>query len=317
MIALPRRGLARSVRKHNCSLNTVADWVEASAINEGEPVSQSDVIDCLIEHQIYREQDFCSEFVDDVWQVLKARSKRMGDCTPMTLTKSSADFPDARDGWSALSAYALCVLLSLLPQYREKNEEADPRPDYNIQGWLFEEITASSLQAQGWSVHTTGWQTKDSEGNPPFDELVLEIQLFLDEFDGNDHVIEVLGQRKDAGVDLVCANKYPDLRGAYPSLFVQCASGANWRGHKLLTPSLDVWRRIIQFKSVPLRAFSIPFSLSNTEYEVQVSNSVLVLLDRSRLFAVPGVLEGLKAESKAAVEQWVAEAFDELAEAAI
>src|SRR4051812_22320492 len=107
MLALPERGFYRSITKHNSSLTTACDWLEACASLHDDSMSQSDVADILKEEEIYRDQGFAMEFVADVWLHLRKRARLFGDGYPVEVTRARIG---PRGAWADYSPYTFCLL---------------------------------------------------------------------------------------------------------------------------------------------------------------------------------------------------------------
>jgi hypothetical protein len=112
MLPLPTKGLRRSVFEHNIDLIVLADWCEACVLFTNEEISQSDVIDCLMEGEIYNDQTFAAEIVEDAWSQLSRRARWLGSRTPFAIKQRRiirlAD-------WRNVPAYSFCLLVALLP----------------------------------------------------------------------------------------------------------------------------------------------------------------------------------------------------------
>ena len=152
--------------------------------------------------------------------------------------------------------------------------------DYTEQGELFELVTKASLETQftGWVVHQTGWTRRNAAG---LEQVVNEVTRHLGEQKGR---LELWSKSnaKELGLDLLCYRPFPDNRVGIPVYLTQCASGANWKS-KLSTPHLGTWRNVIQFTTMPKRAFATPFAFLDREF---IQHSTVVdglLLDRCRL----------------------------------
>lgn len=82
MLALPPKGFSRSISKHNVDIAICCDWIEASALFEGE-ASGSDVVDILRENEIYATQEFAWALVNDVFLAIRERKRVLGDGYPL------------------------------------------------------------------------------------------------------------------------------------------------------------------------------------------------------------------------------------------
>ena len=59
MLELPTSGVARSVNVHNSNLLFFCDWLEANTLFLEDRLSFSDVIDLLLEDELYDFPGFC------------------------------------------------------------------------------------------------------------------------------------------------------------------------------------------------------------------------------------------------------------------
>src|SRR5438105_4443497 len=73
MLQLPDSGLRSSVKKHNCDLDAVCDWIEASVLFSDGVVSRSDIVDNLMAEEVYQDEDFAGEFVERALAVVASR----------------------------------------------------------------------------------------------------------------------------------------------------------------------------------------------------------------------------------------------------
>ena len=71
MLTLPTKGMARSIGAHNVRLEALCDWIEGNVLFEQETLTGADIVDLLLEQDLYRSQDFAWEFMGNVWGELK------------------------------------------------------------------------------------------------------------------------------------------------------------------------------------------------------------------------------------------------------
>lgn len=280
MLALPARGFNRSVNIHNVELGACCDWLEASVLFADDDLGGADIVDILRENEIYSEQSFAWELVNDAFSVIQKRGRIIGEGYPVGLRGPTR--LGKRDSWELYPAYAFCLVLSLPTSYPAWTRMFGP--NFTEQGELFEALTAESIQASltGWAVYRTGW-TRSAPSR--LSSVVGEVASLLGEATG-DLVRWSRRKANEAGLDLVCFRPFPDGRVGVPTYLFQCASGNDWR-KKMKQPDLDIWTKIITFASHPKKAFSIPFALSDEEYLYGCAVVNGLLLDRHRLLA-PG-----------------------------
>lgn len=297
MLSLPS-GIKRSISDHNSDHEVFYDWLEADVLFLDDELSESDVIDFLIEEQIYVSQDFCSEFVSNAWAQIEKRLGWMGTTSPILFEKRRMK---RRVDWQDVPCQSFCLVVSLGLKYTGWREEFGS--DYTEQGSLFESITHEAMAHvfQGWHFIKTGW-ARDHTSN-------------LQDVVGN--LVEQLGERvgdletyasdraHEAGLDLVWYLPFSDQRGGLPVFLAQCASGWNW-DEKLDTPNLGQWMKIIDFASKPYKAFSLPFALDNKNLRLRSCQIKGLLLDRYRLLVHPtSELEWVSSELRQELIGWL------------
>jgi hypothetical protein len=132
--------------------------------------------------------------------------------------------------------------------------------DHTEQGDLFEALKKDSLEKlfPGWTTHRTGW----TPNNPVnLADAASRVATLLGELPGN---LEQWANRRahEEGLDIVFFRSLDDERVGVPVFLLQCASGSNWR-HKLKSPDLETWTKLVDFAAKPKKAFSMPFALSD------------------------------------------------------
>jgi len=273
-----------------------ADWVECSALFHCEEISKADVQDCFSEIDSFNNESTPSK-VADIWSELERRKYLLGQRYPVLVNGNRISAMD----WKDFATYSFCLLLS----YSKSNREWGNKfcNDYQLQGELFEYVSVAALKhlLKNWVVNPTGW----SKTNPtPIKQQIKRIAKELGEAISQE---TPRSADKDGGVDIMCYRKFPDNRGNYPVVFVQCATGRDWTDKRGLDP-LRLWRNWIQFKTpgVLSRGFSVPFSFGDETFrQTQIRGDCLVL-DRIRLFAqdVPE-LEWLPKNHFTKIKAWI------------
>ena len=321
MLALPEKGINRSVAKHNSDINVLCDWVEASVVfDDTQELSKSDLIDTLIENEVYpsneedsgswesSSQDFASEIVEDVWSEISRRMNYLAN--PLGITVSGNRITRA-DDWKSFPAYGFCLALAcaeLYPSYAGKWPGA-----YAIQGELFEELAKESFKNifLGWTVRRIGW----SPDNPSrLKDVINSIINELNEVSGSELDVHIDAYTKELGLDLLAYYSFADNHASIPVLLVQCASGRNWMS-KRTAPDLVVWKKIVNFNSNPVRAFAIPFALADDDKFRKLTTSVEgVFVDRNRLLGAfrrnLAQVSGVSGELNTRLVEWVSPRMD-------
>jgi hypothetical protein len=277
MLDIPSKGFAESVTVHNGDLAIHVDWVEASLLFAAESLSRSDIVDVLIENNIYHNQDFANEWVGNLFPEIDRRIAMLGKGGALRRDRNRI----VRSmSWENYPAYAFCVALGILPLYGQLRGDGVGH-DYSEQGRLFERLSEESLKAQNWDVCSVGWSKERAES------LVEKIG----------HLASTVGENsvqgaaelwtephaKDCGLDLMAWYGFGDARTGRPICLVQCASGANW-DQKLHTPNLQTWKKLIDFATEPRRGMTIPFALDDDTLRRRANTDLLMfILDRHRL----------------------------------
>ena len=129
MFTLPNRGIATSVSSHNCDLEVVCDWIEASVLFDEEKIFKQDIIDILLEENIYperdepdetTEQDFANAFLDLVWNRLIERKSAIEPNYPFHVSHNALEL-SSDTSWIDYPAYSFCLCLSLAPLFKDWN----------------------------------------------------------------------------------------------------------------------------------------------------------------------------------------------------
>jgi hypothetical protein len=275
MIVLPTRGISRSIKAHNVKLNVLCDWVEASVVFCGDPLSQADVIDSLLEEEVYADQDFASEIVADVWRALSNRVRLSGGSYTISV---ESRWVRVNCRWTEKPAHAFCLLLSLAPAFDWWVQEFGP--DYNEQGYLFELLIDESIRvmAPGWMTHLTAWSRSHAV---QLKQVAKEVADRLCCGVAQADLWDTLNV-KELALDLLLYRPFPDGRQGFPYFLVQCASGDNW-DTKLTTPDLNVWTDILRPATKPMRGVAVPFCFSDDEFRRNCVQVTGLFLDRCRL----------------------------------
>jgi len=277
MLALPTRGISRSVNVHNVELDVLCDWIESSLLFEDEEISTTDVVDALLEEHIYDDSDMSSEIVSCAWTELRRRKSWIQEGTPFSITPYRISRIRT---WRKVSAHSFCLLLSLSKWYRSWAQQFGS--DYTEQGELFEELIKESLgqQFSDWQIIVTGWsRTRRNK----LTRIVNDIASKLGESVGN--ISRWTNENvKDAELDMLCYRPFVDGRVGIPLYLFQCASGADWES-KLHTPRIKIWKRLVEFTAEPKKAFATPFALLDDSFVRSCNLVDGMLIDRYRILA--------------------------------
>lgn len=279
MLAIPTVGMARSVPpQHGVELDALCDWIEASlSFDEMDFISGSNVVDALCDDEVYSDQNFAWELVERAWAEFERRQTCMGKGAPF---KVDGQRVVRLCSWKDCPAHAFCLALACAKWYPQWAESVTK--NYTDQGELFEALTVASLGKllPNWTIHRTGWSPDNAK---KLKDIIRSIADMLVEPHGE---LEpwIKDSANEAGLDVVCFRAFGDRRPNLPTYFVQCASGKHY-DHKLTTPDLNEWSKVIRFISRPQRSFATPFAFTENEFK-RTSNKVSgLMLDRCRLLS--------------------------------
>ncbi len=282
MLSIPR-GFRPSASAHNIDDATFLDWVETTILIQEEELSPTNIVECLIEEQLYYDEDFATEYVSERWSDLRRRLSWLRGHSPIAFRDR---WMIRNRDWTDVPAHTFCLVVSLGPSYEGWHDNFGP--DYTEQGKLFELVTKAAMECRftGWQFLHTGWAR---DHGSKLSDVVSTITSQIDEPVGD--IKYASAQANEAGVDLVWHLPFADRRGGAPVYLAQCASGKNWKD-KVVEPNVGQWSKIVDFPTTPSKAFSLPFSLSEKDLRQESARSRGLLLDRYRLLAhrVPEML---------------------------
>ena len=280
MLALPKKGMARSITEHNVQIEALCDWIESSVLFEQETVTGAQIVDILLEQEIYQTQDFAWELIGIVWSELRHRAQLLKDGYPMTI--EAWRLTPTHD-WKYVPGHSFCLALSLaewLPEWARSFGK-----DYTEQGELFEIFVKEALTTsmKDWKIHTTGW----SKTTPKkLTSVIKSVSQFIGEAETANWQRWIKKSANEAGLDLICTRPMHDGRPGVPLYLIQCASGiiSNplW-AHKRRTPDLELWSKLIDFAVRPKRGFATPFAFPEVDFRRHCQAVDGMLLDRYRL----------------------------------
>lgn len=299
MLVLPDTGFRPSVNQHNVDIDSMCDWIEGSIVFIDDNISHTDVMDILFENHIYSNQTRASVLITDAWDELDRRSKKLGKGAPFRI---NARRIVRQIVWQEVPAYSFSLLLAIHGRYPAWSSLLGE--SYIEQGLLFERLTEECMSKIGWKTFLTGWSAANAGGKG---HVVARVANHLKESEIPGAVKTwISAYAKDEGLDLVCTKPFNDDQGGRPAFFIQCASGSNWSG-KIHTPDPEVWRRVIDFTTIPQRGMSMPFALSETDFKRFAGRVNGVMLDRFRLStpAYEGDTDWLTAELKKEILAWM------------
>ena len=277
MLPLPQVGFARSSKKINVDIGSLADWIEASCFLLQERVSKSDIVDILIEEQICdaSNQRMARQIADRGFDEVHQRLKH-SNCAKVIVRKRDHFSPGM--GLEDNPLYGFFLALSVSRIYPDW---ARSFTDHPYQGDLFERAIEAIFPGllPGWSVYRAGWSPDNAVNIPSIVEALSPL-LNTPGHPTIDRWVPDLS--KDGGLDLVCYRSFNDNREAMPSYLVQCASGANWRT-KVSTPNADEWSKYLDTAVSPSTAIAAPFVIDDKELRLAGLKGQITIFDRTRL----------------------------------
>jgi hypothetical protein len=294
MLALPTVGIAH----RDLELDVLCDWIEGSLLFQVERLSPSDIVDILLEEQVYDRQEGAWVLVSSAWAELQRRLQWLDAASPIRVVPRH--MIRLRD-WQDAPAHSFCLALSYAKWYPGWARQFGK--DYTEQGELFEALSREAMEKlfPGWVVKATGWtRTHASKLN----EVVQQVVDHLGEMPGEVRHWTT-ASANEAGLDLFCYRPFVDGRVGWPVFLMQCASGGNWSS-KLHTPELRIWGKIVQFASDPKKAFAMPYALSDEHFARYCNLVNGLFLDRYRLLSAGcGNPKWVSGELKERIVTWL------------
>ena len=268
---------------------TKADWLEFEALRAEDKnsslqdlvqaIRRSGSIDALEDDD--DAQDRGSELsqlsAEDAFEEIDERMHACGGpdgCYPFRVEQRYIELKDSEAG----SLYLFLLLLSLF------GKDAGPEDGAK----LFEEVSAAAAQAYlGGNCRVADYylfgaprRSSPSQFRAALDDLCSK----LGEGQGCRNDRSSLKDQKDAKLDLVVWQPFPDRRVGKLIAFGQCATGQDWRD-KLseLQPSefCAMWLRDMPAHG-PVRLFFMPFRVDQAKW-MEVSRRGGILFDRCRI----------------------------------
>lgn len=279
MIQIPQLGFRQSINESNVSVNALGDWLEANLVFGEEPVTKSAVVDLLIKYNICTAtgQDLAHSIAAEGWSELKRRRKWGGlsECIEISRTQVFEDIL-----WTDSIVRSFFLLLSLLKIFPDW---ANRHRDYVSQGNLFEKVVEEICPAilPGWKSFRAGWAPDNTQDVP---SILSELRDRLNVAGAADPTRWYKPGTKDAGLDIVCYREFEDEKEALPTLFLQCASGKNWR-EKVTTPNPELWSRLMDSAVKPGTGIAAPFVVEDQELRAAALTGQVVVFDRLRMLS--------------------------------
>lgn len=279
LLVIPTTGFGRSVSSHNVEIDVLCDWIEASILFGAENISKREIVDELLENNVYQEQQFATELVDMGWSELRKRHSSLLTHSPLIFKNQSVELSGG--DWRLYPGHSFCLILSLMKWYKDWAKKFGA--NFTKQGELFELMVRDSVQSlfNEWVVSVTGWSRCQAR---KLNEVVDAVVSYVGEPRTTNLERWTTTKKNEAGLDLVCRRRFRDGRGGCPVYLFQCASGGNYED-KLHTPNLLLWRRLIEFTAMgmPQKAFATPFAFLDDQFTRNCNLVDGLLLDRYRI----------------------------------
>lgn len=279
MLQIPEKGFLPSASAINVQPWALCDWIEASLLFDDSSVTKSDIVDMLIEYQICHDdnQDLAHRIADLGWEEFSRRQQWGG--IPNTADISSTRIEHDID-WKDDIIRSFFVYLSTLKIYPDW---AKSHQDFSNQGDLFEKVVEKIFPAllPGWNTYRAGWSPENTKNLP---EIVDELCQRLHTKGAQDLNDWISPNANDGGLDIVCYRKYEDEREAMPAIFIQCASGKNWRD-KVKTPDPGNWQKYLNSAVQPTTGIAAPFVIETQELRIASLTGQIIVFDRLRMLS--------------------------------
>ena len=234
----------------------------------------------LVEYQIcpHDQQDLAYEIASEGWHELALRQRWGG--LPETVSITPTRIRDD-EYWENDLMRAFLVLLSVLrifPDWAKNHQE------YVVQGELFEKVVEAVCPAllPGWTIYRAGWSPDNTKDIPTIINELCSRLFTKGAANPDDWVTTAAG--KDGGLDIVCYRSFEDEREAVPMLFLQCASGKNWRD-KVQTPNSKLWEKLLDSAVEPSTGIVAPFVIEFEELKRAALTGQVVVFDRVRMLS--------------------------------
>lgn len=260
-------------------MSRTADWCEFVVVSRRRDLSKAQLSTVLGE---YLSSDPDDDYIDNIWRTLSRRQQLYGDVPPFIVVNDRVEpFASLDDH----PAYFACLIFAL------EGNATTQAGSSAAAGALFEHICCTALRR-----YLSGNAQRFATLRPA---SVKSMAATIGETFG----MEFPPHRNDRGLDVFAWKPWPDNRLGQIVILMQCAAGFNWR-EKTADLNLAAWRRYIQFSVDPLRAFSLPAVVEDSELSELLMDAGIVL-DRPRIYRT--LLDGsndLDRDVRESLVQW-------------
>jgi hypothetical protein len=248
----------------------LADWIEASLLVPNAPrrLPDADLQDALEQAGLDGEQG-----LEHILQQVRARSRAIGHGYP--IERHGLGFR-ARGTWDGYLCYSFLLFVSLNQSYGELNFRSGAREP----ALLFEVLTARALELfmGGQAIRIGAPRVAPVPG--AFPAALIYLANAIREPSRGDGGLEHQTSGDD-GLDIWLVKRFKDDRASSIFVVAQCAIGEDWAA-KRSELDLDLWYRHIDWFTRPLKAFAVPFQISQESWRETAARGGLIL-DRPRI----------------------------------
>lgn len=280
------------------NIERLADWVEASALMDADPVSKAQIMEELeasglvlplsesfaedaSELDVDTDEvpiDALERLAEDILDRCEQRNMILGSEYPFILARDTVSQPHH----TAFDSYAFLLVADLGHHYSELKDALTPD---TLSGRLMEKIVEASAQGLFGKSQRFGWPKEPSWPtgiNDRITRLADELEVQVDSLKGKTDPAD-----NDRTLDVVGMMPIGDSYEASLTILIQCAAGQNWKS-KLGDPSTTAWHNLLVWNTSIVRAIALPWRLGGRRGDWSYSrvhsmaNGAMVL-DRPRL----------------------------------
>lgn len=236
--------------------------------NRPERLPDADLQDALEEAGLDGE-----EGLEHILQQFRHRAHAIGNRYP--IERDGLGFR-ARGTWDDYLCYSFLLFVSLNQCYGELNFRRGAREP----ALLFEVITARALELflDGQTIRIGAPRLPPVPAG--FPAALAYLANAVGEPSRADGGLERHGSGDD-GLDIWFVKSFQDNRASSVFIVAQCAVGEDW-ADKRSELDLDLWYRHIDWFTRPLKAFAVPFQISQDSWRETATRGGLIL-DRTRI----------------------------------
>ncbi len=244
--------------------------MEASLLVQTHParIADADLQDAI--EETGRDRD---EGLEQILQQFRHRSNAIGPRYP--IERAGSGFR-ARGAWENHLCYSFLLFVSLNQSYGELNFRTAPREP----AILFELVAARALELflDGTAIRIGAPRLQPVPAG--FPAALAHLAEAIKEPVRGDGGLERHGSGDD-GLDIWLTKGFQDERTSSIFVVAQCAIGEDWAA-KRSDLDLALWQRHIDWFTLPLKAFAVPFQINQDSWRETATRGGLIL-DRPRI----------------------------------